>query len=683
MTRNSSLQPLEVLPGVMPSTDGTRSDIPCYSDTLHMRFDPTTGRLRKIGGWMTQLYNFGASVVGTIRTIYSVTINQKVYTILGTESTLYALIGSILTNITPLKATSVAAANSLATHFGTLANNPIATVNGSNFVTVTDADAARYQPFDNYTLSGSSAVNGIPAGDINIAHVLRTVTATTVSFYVATNATSTGSGGGAAVTRSDGLIRLTKAAHGLLNGQRVKISGAANTGGILAAQINLEFIIRNVTTNTFDFMTVGTSTSSVAAGGGAATVYFQQIDAGNLNEGFGQGYGAGLYGVGLYGTALVSSSGITYPRIWFCDRFGDNIVMTPGNGSGCYTWNGDTSIAPTLIPNAPTDINYLFVSDSILCTFGHNVENELFDSDQGDYTQWTASSTNDVFEDVEEGAGRFISHCPVDGYNLIFTINQTYTKKFIGGSAIWQVIPLDPSIGIIAPLARISVNGIAYWMGQNNFYFYRGGKVEVMPSNITPQSSILRYVFDNINNSQSYKCFAWYNKEWDEIWFHYPSANSNECDRIARFNRKLQCWCPDMMDRTAGENPVISLNNPRLANVGTLYLHEAGVDDNTAPMAFSATTKLFVSGKNSAINTQIVPDSNMQGTISLRVRTYNYPQSQAAMNDNTYSITGATDKVPIQVNGRFWDYTIAGEELGQSYLMGQWYEEPQQGAPAP
>lgn len=683
MTKNSDLKEIEISPGCMPSTDATPSDIPCWASAYHIRFDPTTGRVRKLGGWMSSSFNYGASIQGTCRTIYSATINQQVYTILGTNSYLYSLLGSSLINLGPLDAVSIAAANSLATNYTTLGSNPIGTINGSKNVTVTDIDAMRYQVNDTYTLSGATTTNGVPNTELNAAHVIRASTGTTVTFRVASTATATGSGGGASVVRSSGLLRLTKASHGLLNGQRVGITGAADTGGILAADINLEFVVRSVAPNTFDFMTEGTATSSVTAAGGGATVYNPQISAGAVNQGLNQGYGAGLYGVGLYGTALTSSSGVTFPRIWFCDRYGDNIVMTPGNSSGCYTWSGDTDISPALISNAPTDINYLFVSDNILVTFGHDVENEIFSSDQGNYTQWTASSTNQVFQDIIEGAGRFLSHCPVDGYNLIFTNQQTYTMKYVGGTAIWQILPLDPAIGLIAPMARVSVNGIAYWMSQNNFQLFRGGKIETMPSNFTGQSTILRYVFDDFNASQASKIFAWHNEEWDEIWFHYPSSQSNECDRVARFSRKIMAWVPDEMDRTAGEYPDINLTNPRLANISTLYVHEAGTDDDGEAMPWSATTKKYLSGKDTAVQTQMVPDSVMNGTIQLQVRTYNYPQSQTPMNKKNYNITQTTERVPVQLNGRFWDYTFSGDELGQSFLMGQWYEEPQKGPTGP
>lgn len=682
MTTKSQLQEIQIVPGVMPYTDATASDIPCYAAAYGIRFDPNTGRPRKIGGWMSSTFNYGNVISGTVRTIYSAVINQKVYTIIGTNTYLYSLIGSELINITPLSTSSVAAANSLATNYGTLTNNPIATVLGSNSITITDASYARFRVNDTYTLSGATTTNGVPNTELNAAHVIRSIGVGTVTFRTATSATSSGSGGGASVVRSDGLINLAKAAHGLLDGYRIKISGAANTGGILAASINKEFIIRNVTTNTFDVMTAGTSTAAVTAGGGAATVYYQQIAAGNINQGLGQGYGAGLYGVGLYGTALVSSSGITFPRIWFCDRYGDNIVVTPGNQSGVYSWGGNTDVAPALVSGAPININYAFVSDNILVTFGHDVENEIFASDVGDITQWTASSSNQVYQNTIQGAGQFISHAPVDGYNLIYTGQQTYTMKYIGLPNVWEVLVLDPAIGIIAPMARCSVNGIAYWMGKENFHYFNGGKVQTLPSNFGVKSSIWSYVFSDLNYSQAFKIFAWHNEEWDEIWWHYPSANSNECDRVARFSRQLGTWVTDNMNRTAGEYPDINLSNPHTANMSTLYIQESGADADGAPLPFSFTTKKYASGTDTMIQANFIPDFLMSGTVELEVRTYNYPQSQTAMNDNSYAITGSTELVPMQVNGRYYDMTISGDELGQTFLMGQCLSDLQSAARA-
>jgi len=684
MTLAGQLIELQITPGVMPFTDATPSDIPCWAAGYHVRFDSTTGRLRKLAGWQSITFNYSYTISGTMRNIFSSTINQQVYTIIGTNSYLYSLLGSELDNITPLDTTPIAKANSLATHYATLASNPITTINGSATLTIADTEAGLFQVGDTYTLSGATTTNGVPDTQINGGHIIRSIGVNILTIIVSTSATSSGSGGGASVVRSSGLMTMTATAHGQANGDRIDIAGAVAAGGITAPQINMQFTIRNVLTNSFDFMTAGTATSHVTGAGGAGTEYYPQILPGELNQGNGQGYGAGKYGVGLYGTALISATGEVYPRIWFCDRFGDNIVATPGNQSGIYTWSGDPAVAPTLITNAPIDVNYAFVQDNILVTFGHGSENEIFASDIGNYTQWTASSNNQVFQDTVEGAGRLISHCPVDGASLIYTPTQTYIFTYIGLLAgVWQIQTLDAAIGLIAPMARVSVNGYAYWMGQENFYFYRGGKVEVIPSNIGLQSTILRYVFDNLNYSQRFKIFAWYNEDYDEIWWHYPSAQSNECNSVARLNRKLMCWTPDSFNRTAAEYPTQNLSNPRLGNTSTLYLHETGTDDDGSPMAFSATTCKYLSGRDTVILGQIVPDSYMSGTIQLTVGTYNYPQSAVPMNNNTYNITSTTERVPMQVNGRYGDYTISGSQLGQYFLMGQWMLEPQKSSRAP
>jgi len=136
----------------MPSTDATASDIPCWTEALHVRFDQATGRLRKSGGWISNDFNYDETISGTARTLYSATINQKVYTVIGTNSYLYGLIGSDLVNISPLQTSSTAAANSLDTHYATLANNPITTTNGSKYIVIADTEAALFQVGDEYVL---------------------------------------------------------------------------------------------------------------------------------------------------------------------------------------------------------------------------------------------------------------------------------------------------------------------------------------------------------------------------------------------------------------------------------------------------------------------------------------------------------------------------------------------------
>lgn len=680
VTLVSQLQPISVLPGVQPETDATPFATRHYCMADKIRF--WRGFPQKIGGWRSMSFQYGGNMAGMARTFFSATINNNFCSVVGTNTKLYSILGQSLTNITPLNTATTAIPNSISTDYATLGSNPFAVVAGSNLVTVSDSNASHYAVNDVVVFRGAVDVGGIAAASLNTSHIIRSVGATSYSVMVGMPATSTAPGGGAAVSRATGLLSIAAPNHGQANGARVGLSGAGDVGGVLAATINDEFIIRNAAPSSFAVMTAGLATALVANGGGSATVYATEIAPGLLDAGFGQGFGVGLYGAGLYGVAAVSATGQTTPRIWFCSRFEERMLLTPGNQGGVYMWDGTIAHAPAIISTAPQDVNYLFVSNSIVVTVGHqNIPNQIFASDQGDPTQWVASSENQVFQDVVAGAGQFISHAPVAAGNLLFTQNQTYLFSYIGLPLVWSMQLLDNAVGLIAPHARCAVHGIAYWMGQENFYTSSGGVVQLIPSNSSGQSTLLNYVFGNINHAQKSKSFAWYNPLFHEIWFHYPSALSNECDRIARVNLIDFSWVPDTLARVCAEQPVAMLGNPRLiAPDGTVYVHDYGNDADGVPLPFTLTSNLRCGGKATTLIPGVVPDSLQTGSISLTVNGYAFPQSASPCFSNVYGVDPDTEKITTQMNARFWQYSWSGNALGQGWQMGQWLEYTQQGA---
>lgn len=666
------LIPIKVLAGVEPVTETTESSTPHYTFTKAIRF--VNGQPEKIGGWRKLAFDDG-SINGITRSIFSYKFQGFDRYIYGTNTRLYSSFGTFLTNITPVKETGVAVANSLSTYYATLVSNPIATVSGSTTLTITDT-AHKFQAGDTVTLSGSTAVNGVPSGEINNDLFIRSVDTNSYTVIVATPATSTGSGGGASVVRSSGYVTVASTAHGLSAGDRIKMAGAATFGGITDAEINLEFIVRNLTTNTFDIYTAGTATSSVASGGGASTEYFEPIDTGAADTLLGNGYGVGLYGVGLYGVSKTSLS--TNPaRLWSHDRFGDLTVSAYNDQSSIYSWDNDTETAPVKVTNSPP-ANYVFVSNEIVVALGYDSANTqeagngISWCDQGGITNWT---TGQAGSDVIEGAGDFISQANARGENLLFTENQVYTFRYIGGQLIWQTRLLDQGVGIIGQNARVSVSGTVYWMASNNFYMWRGGSVEVVPSNSGAQTTLLKYVFNDINYSQKEKIFAWYNEEFREIWWHYPSQGSNEPNRVARLNVDDFSWCMDEMDRTAAEYPSVITQNPYLADIlSNIYLHEDGDNDDEVALSFQLKTPFSISGTKKAEQSAFIPDNLMSGNITVTIRTKSYPNSPQTY-DRDYIITTATDRISTQVNGRYIQYELNGNDLDQEFSAGIWYQE--------
>lgn len=679
---SGELIPIQVLAGVESSSDMPEATTQHYTFSDKIRF--VGGYPEKIGGWSAVSLDVGESLFGSCRSVYSYTLDSYNRYLIGSNSALFDLTGSNSTNITPVKTVSVSAANSLATYYGTLTNNPIATVNGSTTITITDA-AHKFKAGDIVTLSGSSAVNGVPSGEINADLFVRSVSTNSYTAIISTPATSTGSGGGASVVRTSGIITLTKASHGLLDGYRVKISGAGNTGGILAANINLEFIIRGVTTNTFDVITTGKATSSVSSAGGASTVYFPQIDSGYADTITGLGYGLGLYGVGLYGVSKAALSQ-TPARLWSHARFGDLLLSAYNSQSDIYQWDGDISVAPTKVTSSPP-CNYVFVSNEIVVALGYDAALSLANpngiswSNQGSLTNWT---TGQAGSDTIEGAGTFLTQMNVRGTNLLFTDNQTYTFRYIGGQFIWETLLLDAGIGIIGQNARVSALGIGYWMGVDNFYMWRGAGIEVVPSNSGNESTILRYVFDDLNYSQADKIYAWYNAKYREIWWHYPSQSSNEPNRIARYNVDTQVWSPDTLDRTAAEYPSVLTQNPVLIGVNNnVYLHENGVNDDGAGMAWQLKTNKVFGGTDTVQISAFIPDmQGLTGDFNVNVLTQNYPLG-SQVSDTNYTVPDASGRgrIAVEKNGRFVQMDITGNDLDQRVSFGQWYMEVKKGSP--
>lgn len=675
-----TLIPIQILAGVEPSTDKPTASTQHYTFADKIRFKD--GLPEKIGGWVQLEYNQGDSISGAPRSLFSYVLSGIPRYLIGTNTRLYDLVGGDATNITPVVTATTAIANSLDTYYATLGNDPIATTDTSTDIIITDT-AHKFEVNDTVTLSGAATTNGVPAGEINVAHLVRAITTDTYTVTVSTAATSTGSGGGASVVRSSGILTVAATANGLANGDRVKILAATATGGITAIQINLEFIVRDVAANAFDIVTGGTATSSVSGGGGASTTYQKPIDAGAVDAAAASGYGAGLYGVGLYGVSKTSTA-IIAPRIWSHDRFGDLTVSTPGGGTGVYSWAGVTTTAPALVANAPTTVNYTFVTNNICVVLGYDTgaaaanSNGISWSAQGGLTNWTTGQSG---SDTIEGAGEFLTHASVRGENLLFTLTQTYIFRYIGGQFIFQTSQLDNSIGCIAQNARCVANGVVYWMGLNNFYMYRGGNVEVIPSNSGSESTILNYVFSDMNNAQQSKVFVWYNPEFREVWFHYPSSGSDEPDRIARYNIDERHWTPDTLDRTAAEYPSIITQNPYLITEdGLTYIHENGLNDDTSGMSWQLTTSRIYGGDNTVQHQAFIPDYNLTGNMTVSLKMYDYPLSSVKQT-GTYTITSSTERVTTEQNGRYWQYVLSGSDVDQQVEFGNWFDEVKRSSP--
>jgi len=659
--------PIQVDATFTPEDDNTSFASTGYISMDKIRiFD---GVPETLGGYTSVSFDNSATVSGVCRFLYSQLIANKGWLLIGTHQKLYSNLGTELTNITPLvAATTALGANPVTTYFPTLGSNPLTTVSSSTTVTVSQT-AHRFEEGDTITMAGvPGAVNGIPVGELNKAHIIRSTDTNSYTIIVSTSASSSGTGGGGAVTIASGLVTIAHTSHGNSDGDRVKIGGATATGGITAAQINIEHIIRNSSTNEYDVMTAGTSTSGATGGGAGVTVQYE-ISDGQQDASTGVGYGAGQYGSGQYGSALQSSSLNVLPRIWSGGPYGAATILTPGGQTGVYRWDADPSTAPTLVTNAPTAVNYVFTDREFIITLGASATtNRVKTSDRGQSTVWTATAQNQAFEDDVESAGTFKSHATIRGVNYLFTDTEVYAMRYRGRPIVWDIKRRLP-VGIIAQNARVVVEEICYFMSQNNFYEYDGSTLRPLLTD-----KVRAYVFDNINRVQQSKCFAEYRENFSEVIFRWPSSTATEPDRYLRYNIRTASIAAGTKARTAAEQPApLNPANPRMIDSGgTVYLHESG--DNTD--SWHLETNYGFAGDSAAAIHGVIPDSIQTGDVSFVCKVKDFPQTATAdiRTAVTLTVTSTTEESHFDetiMRGSLRNYRLSGSA---QWRAGGWQE---------
>lgn len=462
-------------------------------------------------------------------------------------------------------------------------------------------------------------------------------------------------------------ITIAHTAHGQTAGKRVKILAAATTRGITAAQINREFIIATVpTADSFTVVTAGTATSSGTGGGSSVTVQYE-IAAGQCSGSAGYGAGMGLAGAGLAGTGR-SGSNVKDARIWSGGRFGNYWVGTPGDGSPVYEWTNTTTVAPAPISGAPTDINYAYVSNDILVGMGPL--NRIRNTDQGVDTDWTPTAANQAQDDFIEGAGTWVSHCEVgNGVNLLFTYSQVWLERYVGAPLVFDRQKLKEGDGIIGRNARVNANGIVYWAGHLNIYRYAGGQPQAVPFTAHEK------VFRSLHPTQAGKSWMEYREHYNEVRFHYVSADSTdgECDRVLVLNL-TDNHAEEYAEARAAGSVGDTYDYPILINhAGTLFQHEYGVNDNGAALSWSYKSNLFAPAgrKNICYLQRVYPDSYQGGDATLTI--YGYDESQgAATTYGPYTFSGDDSYIDVRCASKYYEFEWSGSAVDGYLRQGDW-----------
>jgi hypothetical protein len=503
-------------------------------------------------------------------------------------------------------------------------------------------------------------------------------------------------------------------------GDSVFIAGFASAlGGIPIGQLNGARTVTKTGANSFTFTTTTAAASTTSVSGAGYTVQ-AEIEPGNAIAISGYGWGVGTWGRDAWGLGT-SSNPIALPqRDWWFDNFDNDLVMNIRNGEG-YWWERGVLDDPTtaLATHAislsnyataqgndaayvPVKIMQLLVSqqDKHLLAFGSvpfgSVNPNDFDpllirwASQDNPSQWDPLPTTSSAGDLRISRGsRIVRALPTRQEILVWTDTNLYTLQFLGTTDVFGLQEYADNISIASSRAVASAASITYWMGQDKFYAYTG-RVETLPC------SLRNHVFKNINFDQTDQIVCGTNEQWNEVWWFYPTADSDYNNAYVIYNHLERIWYYGFIDRTAwldtplrrylqaANTPITVNGNTVTTGSGFLYGHENGVDDDVLPMVsyIQSSDVDLDDGEQFILTRRMIPDIGFDGStaanpeVTLQVRPRNFPGAPVSIDaaDTQSVIENSvgqyTNQVFMRARARQMALKIQSQALGVQWQLG-------------
>ena len=509
---------------------------------------------------------------------------------------------------------------------------------------------------------------------------------------------ATTSAGDVTFSATDGDATLTVAdtAHGAVANDFVTFSGAATLGGLItAAVLNQEYQIATIVNdNSYtieakdtDGDTV-TANSSDSGNGGSSVVGAYQINVGLDVYVEGTGWGMGTWGAGGWGS-VGTLDDTNQLRLWSHDNFGEDLIMNVRAG-GIYYWDesagtGTRAVALSAISGAnltPTKGLQVLVSEKdrhVIClgadplNAGGTARTGAVDpmfiawSDQENAADWEPKATNTAGSLRISSGSDIIGGISAREEILIWTDISMYSMTYIGPPFTFGINLINQGVGLIGPKAAVNTPDGVYWMDRKGFYKY-SGSVQLVPC------SVHYYVFSDFNQEQSFKTFGFLNKQFNEVGWFYPSADSTEIDRYVVYNYGEGSWTIGQLARYAWLDEGLS-SYPRATGEASstqyLYNHENGNDADGSPMdnvyIQSSDFDIHPDGDYYTFIRKIIPDVKFTGnggsdqTINFVLKSRDFP-GDSLTTDTTQNVTSTTQKLDTRVRARQLTFRVESDD---------------------
>lgn len=343
--------------------------------------------------------------------------------------------------------------------------------------------------------------------------------------------------------------------------------------------------------------------------------------AGDLSATVNTGFGGGFYGGGFYGTERADTGNYAEATTWSLDNFGEYLVACSTADGRLLEWQLNVANNAVAIANAPTDnLGLLVTEERFLFALGAGGNPRLVQwCDRENNTLWTPAATNEAGDIELQTAGQIMQGVRTRGQSLILTDQDAHSVTYIGGQFVHSFQRVGSSCGAISRKAAVSVDAGVFWMGKGGFYVYQGASVAEVPCEVSD------YVFGDISSAQTSKTWGVANSKFDEVWWLYTSGGASEVDRYVCYNYKEGHWQVGELARTCGVDRGV-FSAPLWAGAdGTAYNHETGLNYDGASV-FAETGPISLGAGDQVMRvTEIIPDENTQGDVSVTFKTRFHP----------------------------------------------------------
>lgn len=462
--------------------------------------------------------------------------------------------------------------------------------------------------------------------------------------------------------------------HGSVVGDIVEFdSYTSPVGGIV---VNGSFEVVKVNSSTvLTFKGAADASSTVVAGGSTGNVTYE-ITVGSGVDGFFKGYGTGPYGAETYGTPRTVSTYVSESRMWSLDNWGEDMIACPRGGK-IYVWIKSNGLGTraVVIANAPATNLFVVVSPEnrqLISLGAHNGSSDdpLFIAwcDNEDYTVWTPASNNNAGTKRLDSGSTIVTGVRTRAGLLILTDVSVHIMQPLSGAEVYSFREIATGISIAGPEAGADANGIVYFMGLSNFYIYDGVlRVQPCPN--------WTRVYQDINIAQGFSVYCSHSKNFNEVWWFYPSAGQIQNDRYMVYNYVEQIWYYGDLDRATFHDYSPFFKFPYgWDKSGNLFTHEDGEDnDNVAMKSFIESSDMSIQEADQVMHvSKLIPDfDRITGSVDVLLKGRKQPQ-RTQFNKGPYAANGSTSEMGVRIRARYLALRITQEGLGESFRMGSW-----------